>query len=83
MNLNVPPVLNYRVSVTRDGTNVINNYTTSGTETSLVIPGSDFPEVGTYSFSVTTNNGVEESDPVTTSAPGAYPNYILCHFANH
>ena len=64
---------------------MISNYNTSGTETSLVIPGSDFPEVGTYSFSVRANNGVEESDPVTTSAPGALPNYMLtmCHFANH
>ena len=36
------PVLNYRVSVAREGTNMFNNYTTSGTETSLEIPGSDF-----------------------------------------
>ena len=72
MDSNVPPVLNYRVSVTREGTNMINNYTTSGTETSLMIPGSDFPEVGTYSFSVTAYNGVEESDPVTTSVTGMH-----------
>ena len=51
---------------------MINNYTTSGSDTNLVIPGSDFPEVGTYSFSVTANNGVEESDPVTTSVTGAH-----------
>ena len=37
-----PPVLNYRVSVTREGTNMFNNYTTSVAETSLEIPGSDF-----------------------------------------
>ena len=37
-----PPMLNYRVSVAREGTNMFNSYTTSGTETSLEIPGSDF-----------------------------------------
>ena len=37
-----PPVLNYRGSVTREGVNMFNKYTTSGNETSLEIPGSDF-----------------------------------------
>ena len=78
MDSNIPPVLNYSVSVTREGTNMINNYTTSGAEISLVIPGSDFPEVGTYSFSVTAYNGVEGSDPVTTSAPGTFILHVLC-----
>ena len=50
---------------------MFNNYTTSGNETSLEIPGSSFPEVGTYSFSVTAYNGVGESDPVTTNITGA------------
>ena len=66
-----PPVLNYHVSVTRKGTNMFNNYTTSGTETSLEIAESTFPEVGAYSFSVTAYNGVDESDPVTTTFTGA------------